>query len=206
MWGDVVGELSRPAHDPQRILDFDLENRPLNYLGSDWTGAEITAIAWSWVGSPKVEALLLTPSGYWEDNAGVLRPMLNGLEWFRSKLIEADMVTGHYIRKHDLPLLNSAFMEHGLDPLPPKLVQDTQQDLVRRKDLSASQENLAAMFGLPEAKHHMDQTEWRTANRLGAEGRDKSRKRVVDDVIQHKALRTALIERKLLRAPRMWYS
>src|SRR5690606_12970728 len=44
---------------PMRILDFDLENRPLSYLGEDWTSAEITAIGWSWIGSDKVEVLLL---------------------------------------------------------------------------------------------------------------------------------------------------
>ena len=30
---------------PLRVLDFDIENRPLSYLGSDFTTAEVTAIA-----------------------------------------------------------------------------------------------------------------------------------------------------------------
>jgi hypothetical protein len=34
-------------------LDFDIENRPLTYLGSDFTTAEVTAIAWAWTDAPQ---------------------------------------------------------------------------------------------------------------------------------------------------------
>lgn len=188
-----------------RILDFDLENRPLSYLGQDWTSAEITAAAWSWIDVDKVETLLLTADGYYVDTNGSRHLPQYALGQFRDLLINADIVTGHYIRKHDLPILNAAFMEYGIDPLPSLLVQDTQQDLVRRKDLSASQENLAAMFHLPEPKHHMTQTEWREANRLFSDDKlELSRRRVVGDVVQHKALRAELLRRNLLRPPRRW--
>lgn len=189
---------------PLRILDFDLENRPLSYLGYEWTSAEITGIAWSWVGEDDVECILLQKDGTFINNAGVAYPAPMALENFRDLLMDADMVTGHYIRKHDLPILNSALIEYGLPVLRPMLTQDTQQDMVRRKDLSASQENLADMFGLPEAKHHMTMPEWRRANRLQVEGMAATRKRVVDDVIQHKALRGEMLKRGLLKAPRVW--
>jgi hypothetical protein len=187
-----------------RVLDFDLENRPLSYLGSDWTSAEITAIGWSWIGSGEVEVLLLRRDGRYVNNAGKATSARRALGGFREILMGADLVTGHYIRKHDLPLLNSALIELDLQPLGSCLTQDTQQDLVKRKDLSASQENLASMFGMAEAKHHMTQAEWRLANRLSPVGMAAARKRVVDDVVQHMALREEMVRRRLLKAPRTW--
>lgn len=189
------------------VLHFDLENRPLSYLGEDWTSAEITAIAWSWLGEKRVKYLLLTADGRYVDRHGTRRPPREAFAHFRSILVSAGIVTGHYIRKHDLPILNSALLENGLLPLSPLVVSDTHADLVRRKDLSASQENLAALLGLPEPKHHMTQTEWREANRLFTDAKlGLSRQRVVSDVVQHKALRAALVQRGLLRAPRYWRS
>lgn len=188
----------------RRILDFDLENRPLSYLGMDWTSAEITAIGWSWIGSGEVEVLLLQKDGRYQNNAGKKLSPEKALTLFVEQLHAADMVTGHYIRKHDLPILQGALIEYGLPPLKPLLTQDTQRDLVKRKDLSASQENLAAMFDLPEAKHHMTQTEWRKANRLSAEGIAFARKRVVDDVVQHMALREEMLRRNILKPPKVW--
>lgn len=187
-----------------RILDFDLENRPLSYLGDDWTSAEITAMAWCWIGSDEVETLLLLPDGSYINEKGHKFPANDAFATITLAIKAADIVTGHYIRKHDLPLLNGARVEAGLSSLPNILVQDTKCDLVKRKDLSASQENLASLFGLPEAKHHMTQTEWRTANRLTPEGIRNARKRVVDDVKQHMALREVLLKRKLLHPPHRW--
>lgn len=192
--------------EPRAILDFDLENRPLSYLGMDWTSAEITAIAWSQVGYGGVYTLLLMEDGsYLPWSSSKLTPQ-EAFALFRRTLVAADIVTGHYIRKHDLPLLNSAFMENGLEPLPDLLVSDTKCDLIRRKDLSASQENLASLLKLPEPKHSMTQSEWREANRLTPEGLELTRQRVVGDVVQHKALRAALVSRGLLKPPRVWRS
>jgi len=126
------------------------------------------------------------------------------LKGFRVLYDQSDIVTGHYLLKHDLPVINGAMLEYGLPPLAPKLVSDTKVHLVKRKYLSASQESLAGMFGLPEAKHHMSNPEWREANRLTPEGIEKTRKRVIDDVIQHKALRARLVELGALKPPRVW--
>lgn len=187
------------------VLDFDLENRPLSYMGNDFTSAEITAMAWSWVGDTKVESLVLCAYDRFEDEHGESWTVHAALMRLRSLLtVEADMVTGHYIRKHDLPLLSGALLERSLPPLLRILTQDTHGDLQRRKDLSASQESLAAMYGLPEAKHHMSQAEWREANRLTPTGVTYTRKRVVDDVIQHKALRKRLLEAGALKLPKWW--
>jgi hypothetical protein len=178
---------------PLRTLDFDLENRPISYMGSDYTTADITAIAWSWYDREEVEVWLLG-----------LVPQRMILEKFLERYAEADIVTGHYIRKHDLPIINGALMEHELPMLTAKLTSDTKLDLVKRAGISASQENLAEMYGLPHAKQHMSQIDWRKANRLTPEGIEATRKRVVDDVIQHKALRRRLIEAGALGPPRLW--
>src|SRR5689334_21007894 len=70
---------------PLRVLDFDIENRPLSYLGSDFTTAEVTAIAWAWCDNPnQVEVYLLGES----DLPQILRR-------FVEAYTAADMVTGH---------------------------------------------------------------------------------------------------------------
>jgi len=180
---------------PWRILDFDIENRPLSYLGQDYTTAEITAIAACWDGQPKSMTCWLL---------GVDDPvdMLNG---FCYAYDMADMVTGHYIRMHDLPIINGAMVEHGLPPLSEKLTCDTKLDLVRHGAvISASQENLCQMLGLPQPKIHMNNALWRTANRLTPAGLKLTAKRATGDVIQHMALRRELVKRDLLSAPKVW--
>lgn len=185
--------LLRLSSKTVRVLDFDIENRPLSYLGSDFTTAEVTAIAAGWTDQKKIHCWVLG-----EDTAEDM------LDNFRELYLEADVVTGHYIRKHDLPILNGALLEHGLEPLTEKLSSDTKLDMIRRKELSVSQESLAGMYGLPHPKHHMSQPEWREANRLTPEGLRKTRKRVTSDVIQHKALRERLIQDKALHPPKVW--
>jgi hypothetical protein len=176
---------------PLKVLDLDIENRPLSYLGSDFTTSEVTAIACSFIGEEKVYVWMLghhTPREIMEN----FLPFYN----------EADMITGHYIRKHDLPILSGACLELGLPVLTPKLVQDTYSDLIKHKGISASQENLSAMYGLEHKKAHMNTTQWRSANRLEADGIMEAKKRVTDDVLQHKALREKLAGS--LKPPRMW--
>ena len=179
---------------PYRTLDLDIENRPLNYAGDDFTFSEITAIAWKFIGEPgPIDALCLgeVPA----------RTMLLG---FVAAYIQADLVTGHNIIKHDLRILNGALLEQGLSPLPPRLVCDTYADLKRKGGVSGSQENLAKMLGVRVPKASMSQADWREANRLTPEGIDKTRRRVVGDVKQHIAMRRELLLRNWLKPPRVW--
>jgi hypothetical protein len=176
-----------------RVLDFDIENRPLSYLGMDFTTADVTAVAASWVGEKKVHVWLLG------DVPG--EEMLAG---FRALYEEADIVTGHYIRKHDLPILNGAMMEHGLQPLTAKLTSDTKLDMAKRAGISASQESLADMLGVESPKEGMSQAKWRAANRLTPAGIAETRRRVVGDIRQHKELRAAMLAAGILGPPRMW--
>jgi hypothetical protein len=177
-----------------RVLDFDIENRPLTYLGSDFTTAEVTAIAWAWCDKPEdVTCVLLG-----QDEPRTM------LERFVAAYNDADMVTGHYITGHDLIHLNAALMEYQMPTLADKLVQDTKVHLVRRKGISGSQESLAAMLLLEHDKIQMNQFKWRAANRLTPEGLEETRKRVVGDVQQHIEMRQKLLDLGYLSAPVKW--
>lgn len=177
-----------------KILDFDIENRPLSYLGSDFTTSEITAIAAGWSDSDDVFVSLLT-----KDNE--VRDLL---AWFLQAWAEADIVTGHYILMHDLPIINGALLENRMPSLGAKLVSDTKVHLVGGKGVSKSQESLADILGTDAPKVHMTQAKWRLANRLEPAGIEETRERVVGDVIQHKQLRAALIAGGYLKAPVLW--
>lgn len=181
---------------PLRVLDFDIENRPLSYLGSDFTTAEVTAIAWAWADKPDdVTVYLLGET-----------PLPEILRAFVAVYDQADLVTGHYILGHDLPMVSGALMELGLPPLSDKLVSDTKCHLISSKGISKSQESLGAMFGLQSPKVQMNQAKWRAANRLTPEGLTEVRERVVGDVKQHLELRAELLRRGYLSAPKVWKS
>lgn len=178
-----------------RILDLDIENAPLAYLGQDYTTCRITAIASCFVGEPRTMRCWLL---------GKHDPRVM-LECFRTMYDKADLVTGHYIRNHDLPIISGAMVELGLPPLAEKLTCDTKNDLIRKGAAwSASQENLALMLGLSAPKVHMSNATWREANRLTPAGLKLTAQRAKGDVIQHMALRAALVKRGLLGPPRQW--
>ena len=183
-------------HRPLRVLDFDIENRPLSYLGSDFTTAEVTAVSWAWTDRPDDVTVYLLGE---HDLAFILAAFLAAYR-------EADLVTGHFITGHDLPMLNGALVELGWSPLPDKLVQDTKVHFVKTKGISLSQESLGAMLRLDHQKVVMNQAKWRAANRLTPEGLAEVRERVVGDVRQHIQLREELVRRDWLSAPKMWRS
>jgi len=177
-----------------RILDFDIENRPLAYWYDGATTAEVTAIAACWLNEPKSMRV-------WLLGRQSTKTILTG---FLRLYNQADMVTGHYIRRHDLPILNGAMLEQGMPPLEPKLTCDTKMDLVKRKDLSASLEELACMFGLDSRKAHMSNTDWREANRLKSSGITKAKERAMSDVRLHMELYERLVSGGYLSAPKVW--
>lgn len=178
-----------------KILDFDIECRPLSWLGQDYVTKEVTAIAACFVGSREVNCWLLGVNDSQEM-----------LESFLKMYDEAGMVTGHYIRGFDLPTINGALTEFGYEPLSSKLTQDTYLDLIKRQGLSNSQQNLSATLGVESAKVGMSMKDWREANRLTPDGIEKTKDRVVGDVIQHMEMREELLKRKMLKSPVMWNS
>lgn len=182
-----------------RILDFDIENMPCSYGGRDFAFGAITAVACCWADDPKSLRVWVRD----RDNMTVhfrTQDLIEIGEMFG----EAGALTGHYIRNHDLPALNGERLLAGLPPLPEMLTIDTKNDLTSRGLVSHSQENLAAYCRLKETKHHMTELDWREANLFLPAGVEKTRKRVVSDVLQHMALRLELLRRGHLGEPKTW--
>lgn len=179
-----------------RVLDFDVEARPLHWIAGDYVSKEITAIAWAWTDRPDdVTCYLL-------GDTAPARMLAAFVEAYDS----ADLVTGHFIRGYDLPMLNGSLTEYGMPPLKDKLTSDTKLDLVRRQGLSNSQENLGAMLKLEHDKVKMDQRKWRDANRLTPEGLALVKERVIGDVKQHIEMRRRLLALGYLSGPVLWKS
>lgn len=182
---------------PKRILHFDIEARPLGWFGGDFTHKEPTAIAWAWADDPeRVEVATLTK------RIGSEKTMLRR---FLVAYNQADIVSGHYIRGFDLPLLQAAYVEHfDNERLGPKLTSDTKGDLPSLHGISKSQENLGSWLGIETPKVGMSMEDWRKGNRLTPEGIEIVVERVIGDVRQHIALRAALKDKGLLGLPRLW--
>ena len=185
-----------------RILDFDIEVRPMAFYGGDFVTKQPTAIAWKWVGERSAAEVVLLGESY--DTRRVMEEEVAMLEAFRAVYDAADIVTGHYIRGFDLPIINARLMRHGLPMLGSVLAQDTKGDLARGQGMSKSQENLGAMFELRHPKVPMNTTRWEEANALMPEGIEATRKRVLGDVRQHIELRETMLRNGYLAAPKPW--
>jgi hypothetical protein len=183
------------TNKPLKILSIDCEARPLSWISQDYVSKEITAIAARVIGEKKFYCKLLGEVSTEE--------MLEG---FVKLYDEADIITGHYLRGYDLPLINSALSEFGYKPLNSKLTHDTKLDLIKSQGISKSQESLAAMFGLEHPKVKMNQNMWREANRLSDEGIKYVKERVVGDVDQQIEMRAKLMEMGMLGPPKVWKS
>ena len=190
-----------------RWLDFDTECRPLSYWQPDRPTADTTAIASCWIERDKYGNFIF---GSMQTD---LLGEMTGEEMllrFVERYNEADGVTGHYIRMHDLPILNGALMELGLPLLGPKLTCDTKLDMMRKADIPATQEYLLETLQVRDAsgnllqKYHMTQGSWRSANRLTPEGLALTRARVSSDVSDHILLREAMLARHMLKPPTVW--
>jgi len=185
-----------------RVLDFDVECRPIAWYGGDWVTKQPTAIAWKWVGERgRVEVAVIGESF---DTRNVLDEETLMLERFREAYDAADVVTGHFIRGFDLPLLTGALMRLGLPLLGTKDTHDTKGDLVRGQGISKSQENLGAMYELNHPKVPMNTASWLRGNLLLPDGIEATKKRVVGDVRQHVELRAAMLELGHLGPVKAW--
>lgn len=181
-----------------RLLDFDIETRRIGFHDGGRfapTGCEpvIVAAAWS---TGRIETRSLGQT-WREDDARAI------LEWFVGLWEEAEAVTGHYIRKFDLPILNGCLREWGYPPLSPKPTIDTKDDMVKAAGMSKSQENLSEMLRIGSKKFHMNDQLWRQVARLTPYGLEEARKRVVADVRQHRKLRQELAK-EWLHPRRVW--
>ena len=185
--------------DEGRILDFDIENMPITYYAPDYPTAFVTAIAWAFTDEPKnIEVRVVEDI---RDDEAYDQMLVD----FWDAYDQADIVTGHYIRKHDLPIINGALIDQGFSiGLSPVMASDTKMDLVRFSAIPKNQEYLEAILGTKTQKLNMTQADWRKANRFTPEGIAKTRKRVHSDVQGHMQTRAELIERGLLHPPRLW--
>lgn len=201
-----------------RILDWDIENRPLSYWVPDMPTAEITSIAWMWHGDhDSMTAALLAPPCFHAGHEARCPEMPDYLMSERDMLARfveaynaADIVTGHYIRRHDLPITNAMLYELDIPLLEKRMTIDTKLDMFKKADLPATQEFLLELLdpqcplGIPLEKFHMTQKSWREANRLTPAGVELTRRRVMSDVHAHSHMREAMEERGWLRPPSMW--
>lgn len=185
-----------------RILDFDVECRPIAWYGGDWVTKQPTAIAWKWVGERGPVQVAVIGESF--DTRKVLAEEAEMLEAFRAAYDQADVVTGHFIRGFDLPLLTGALMRLGLPLLGVKDTHDTKGDLVRGQGISKSQENLGAMYELNHPKIPMNTASWMAGNLLLPHGIEATKKRVVGDVRQHVELRATMLDRGHLGPVTPW--
>ena len=181
------------------VLDIDIETRKIGFHDAGRFkpgGAEPVVISLAFEGmEPEFKSL----RPLWDE-----RDAREMLAWFRGYYEAADVVTGHYIRKFDLPIINGALFEWGLPLLDQKLVVDTKTDLVELAAMSLSQENLASLKELEESKFHMHDNRWRQVARLTPEGLALAHERVTKDVLQHQALRKELAAAGALKPPSLW--
>ena len=203
-----------------RVLDFDIENRPLSYWVPDRPSAEVTSIAWMFTGDhDSIKVVGLAPPCWHKgheqkcpDMPEFLMTMPDLLDMFVADYNRSDVVTGHYIRKHDLPILNAMLYEQRMPLLSDKMTQDTKLDMFTKADLPATQEYLLELLdpqcpiGIVIEKFHMTQPKWREANRLSPQGVELTRRRVTSDVHAHSHMRELMLEQGWLTGPRVWRS
>lgn len=182
---------------PTRILDFDIETIASGFADPDWVPQKITCVAWSWVGSGRVESAVCGPDGIFgkrEKRARMLKPLVAAIR-------EADMVTGHNIMRFDLPVIQAELMRLDMPSLPRVLVQDTMR-LHRSKGFKKGQDTLASMYDLPEQKMALNWQQWQDG--YDEKGWATIRARCESDVRSHMQLREVLLERGYLKPARYW--
>lgn len=181
------------------VLDFDVECRPIAWYAGDFVTKQPTAIAWKFIGARGPgSAIQVAVIGESDRSSRVLEEEAEMIEAFREAYDQADVVTGHYVRGFDLPLLNGACDRLGLKPLDAKWSQDTKGDYMTAQGISKSMENLGAMYELKHPKVTMNTAKWGAGNMLLPEGIVLTRERVVGDVKEHIELRAKMLERGTL--------
>jgi hypothetical protein len=202
------------------ILDFDIENRPLSYWVPDRPSAEVTSISWMFGGDHDSLAVVGLAPPCWHKGHEVHCPDMPAnllsmgplLEEFRAVYDRADIVTGHYILMHDLPIINAMLYEQRMPLLDDKRASDTKVHMFSKKDLPATQEFLLELLdvrcplGITLEKFHMTQPKWREANRLSREGTALTQRRVTSDVHAHWHMREAMLDHGWLSPSAIWRS
>jgi hypothetical protein len=188
---------------PRPLLDFDIETRRIGFHNGgkfNPDGCEPVCIAYAWGDNAPIVAAQV-PTWSFGSLRDVVLPLAHEL---RCAANMGAIVTGHYITKFDLPIINGVLLELGEPPLPRLLVSDTKTQLINIAGLSQSQENLSRLLVLDESKFHMADQDWRMLARLDPNAIWRGRQRVFHDVVQHRALREELVKDEFLGPPEVW--
>jgi hypothetical protein len=127
------------------------------------------------------------------------------LKKMAARIASADVVSGHYIRGFDLPLLNGNLFLSDLPMLGPVLTQDTKGELPKMGGMSKSMENLGGTVHLEQPKVGMNTGRWWDANTLEIKGMEYARSRAEGDVLENIELRAELLRRGALGPPKLWH-
>lgn len=183
--------------DSLRILDFDLETLAAGYADPAWVPDKITCISASWVGEDEVHTWITGQQAWWSREGRartVLRP-------FYEFLSQADVVTGHNLKRFDLRVFNAEAMRCGVEPVRKILVEDTMA-ILRAKGFKKGLDNIAVELGIPERKKSMSWAEWDLAYE------DPSWAEVIErcesDVRIHKQIRVEMNRRGWLKPVTTW--
>ena len=180
-----------------RILDFDTENVPGFYWYDGATTDLLDTIAWSWMDETDVEVETITNFHVnFRDPTTSLTFPASGYVRFKEVVESADIVTGHNILRHDIPLLNATGLRLGEPQIRWPRTVDTLQFLrnMGLKGFPKGQEYLADHFGVGERKMHVGLYTWERAARGDLEARGVVIERCVSDVISHKELYRELMQ------------
>jgi DNA polymerase elongation subunit (family B) len=159
---------------------------------------KITVAAWSWIGSKKVESLMVGKEGFFDPDVrrDALVPLLAAIE-------EADIVTGHNLIRFDLPVLNAECARLGFPALGRARVYDTIR-WSKTKGLKKGQDDLSLMLGVRRKKKTMGWAEWDQA--YGEDGWPDILDRCRSDVRMHAEMFQVMRETGRLGEPRVWPS
>lgn len=189
--------------EPKRILDFDIETVAQGYADPNWVPSRITTIAWSWVGSDKVE--VRTILDYVFDLDDFLQYFFLGCPYLLEDFVEvydvADMVTGHNLARFDNGVLNAELMRLQLPPLPAKMMQDTMR-LPKARGFKKGQDVISDVLGIPAKKKSLNWAEWQQA--YSERNWAVVKERCASDIVQHKLMRQQLLELGYLKPPSLW--
>lgn len=192
----VVAPIPR-TDSPRRILDFDMETLAAGYADPAWVPDKITCISASWVGEDEIHSFITGQLDWWSREGRartVLRP-------FYELLQQADMVTGHNIRRFDLRVFNAEAMRCGVEPIRRILVEDT-MSILKAKGYKKGVDNIAIELGCSEHKIDMPWAAWDLAYE------DPTWKRVIErcesDVRIHKQIRVEMAKRGWLKSVTTW--
>jgi len=175
----------------RRVFGLDIEARPGPWGGGDFTFRSLLSIA---VGYEGGQVSYLAPGFLKYELERLIMPLREGNV----------LVVGHNAIKYDLPMLNGTLVKLSLEPLTPLLVSDTYAHLVKSDyAYSKSLGNMAERFGI-QAKGSMSEYAWERAYAGDPEYLERLRRYNIGDVETVLALRGVLLERGVLKAPRIW--